>query len=249
MLVRELQDAKAKSPIVVTLLGIFMLVRDMHPSKAPLPIVVTLFEIFMLVRDLQSLKAPLPIVVTLFGIFMLVRKPQNSKALSPITFTSFLIEYLPFKLLGALSNFFPSLLYSTPNSSSTAFSRSSSVTSVLHTFSSFGFSTPNNLNEHIDKFFLALANRNIDRRVFVSSSANKPCRAVMVLLLLKSRLSAAEKRRRSDAPYSSSRDGLREMAFSERAMEAKAKSSMVSSKSSMVRRGCEKSLVPIVGDF
>ena len=32
-------------------------------------------------------------------------------------------------------------------------------------------------------------------------------------------------------------------------MEAKAKSSMVSSKSSMVRRGCEKSLVPIVGDF
>ena len=39
------------------------------------------------------------------------------------------------------------------------------------------------------------------------------------------------------------------MAFSERAMDAKAKSSMVSSKSSMVRSGCEKSFVPIVGDF
>ena len=38
-----------------------------------------------------------------------------------------------------------------------------------------------------DKFFLALAKRNIDRRVFASSSANKPCRAVKVLLLLKSR--------------------------------------------------------------
>ena len=39
------------------------------------------------------------------------------------------------------------------------------------------------------------------------------------------------------------------MAFSERAMEAKAKSSMVSSKSSMVRRGCEKSLVDYDGMF
>ena len=136
---------------------------------------------------MQCSKAPSPIVVTLFGIFMLARNSQSAKAQSPITFTPFLIEYLPFNPAGALSNLFQSLLYFTPNSSSTAFSRSSSVTSVLHTSSSFGFSTPNNLKEHMDKFFLALANRNIDRRVFVSSSANKPCRAVMVLLLLKSR--------------------------------------------------------------
>ena len=42
------------------------------------------------------------------------------------------------------------------------------------------------LKEHIDKFFLALANRNIDIRVLTFSSANKPCRAVKVLLLLNS---------------------------------------------------------------
>ena len=141
----------------------------------------------MLVRDLHALKAQSPIVVTLFGIFMLVRDSHIPKAPFQITFTPFLIEYLPLKLSGALSNLFQSLLYFTPNSSSTAFSRSSFVTFVLHTFSSFGFSMPNNLNEHIDKSFLALANRNIDMRVLASSSANKPCRAVMVLLLLKSR--------------------------------------------------------------
>ena len=134
---------------------------------------------------------------------MLVSDSQHPKALFPITFTPFLIEYSPFNPNGALSNLFQSLLYFTPNSSSTAFTRSSSVTSVLHTSSSFGFCTsftfgfcasssfgfctPNNLNEHIDKFFLALANRNIDIRVIASSSANKPCRAVKVLLLLKSR--------------------------------------------------------------
>ena len=117
---------------------------------------------------------------------MLVRNLHKKKALSPITFTPFLIEYLPLKLSGALSNLFQSLLYFTPNSSSTAFSRSSFVTTVLHTSSSFGFCKPNNLKEHMDKFFLALANRNIDMRVLASSSANKPCRAVKVLLLLKS---------------------------------------------------------------
>lgn len=141
----------------------------------------------MLVRELHNSKAQFPIVVTLFGIFMMVRDSQKKKALSPITFTPFLIEYSPIKLFGALSNLFQSLLYITPKLSPTAFSSSSFVTSVLHTSSYLGFSTPNNLNEHIDKFFWALANRNIDRRVFVSSSANKPCRAVMVLLLLKSR--------------------------------------------------------------
>ena len=157
----------------------------------------------MLMRESQNAKAECPIVVTLFGIFMLVRELHEEKASFPITFTPFLIEYLPLKLFGALSNLFQSLLYFTPNSSSTAFSRSSSVTSVLHISSSFGFCTsfsfgfcssssfgfckPNNLNEHIDKFFLALANRNIDIRVVASSSANKSCRAVMVLLLLKSR--------------------------------------------------------------
>ena len=125
-------------------------------------------------------------LVTLSGKSMLVRKKQHIKALFPITSTPFLIEYLPFKFSGALSNLFQSLLYFTPNSSSTAFLKSSSVTSVLHTSSSFGFCTPNNLKEHIDKSFLTLANRNIDRRVLASSSVNRPCKAVKVLLLLKS---------------------------------------------------------------
>ena len=197
--------------IVTTLLGIVMLVRDLQSAKARSPIVVTLLGIFMVVRESQNAKAPSPIIVTLLGMFMLVRYWQNNlragflaqvrelhpqKALFPITFTPSLIEYLPFNSLGAQSNLFQSLLYFTPNSSSTAFLRSSSVTSVLHTSSvtsvlhtssSFGFSTLNSRKEHIDKFFLALANRNIDSRVLVSSSANKSCRAVMVLLLLKSR--------------------------------------------------------------
>ena len=184
MLVRDSHAPKPQSPIVVTLFGMFMLVRDSQYQKAESPIVVTLFGMFMLVRDLQPQKAKCPIVVTLFGIFMLVRDLREKKATSPITFTPFLIEYLPLKLSGALSKFFQSLLYFTPNSSSTAFFKSSSVTSVLHT-SSFGFCTSNNLKEHMDKSFLALANRNIDIMVIASSSANNPCRAVKVLLLLK----------------------------------------------------------------
>ena len=140
-----------------------------------------------MVSELHNQKALFPIFVTLFGILILVSELHNQKALFPITFTPFLIEYSPFNPDGALSNLFQSLLYFTPNSSSTAFLISSSVTSVLHTSSSFGFSTLNSRKEHIDKFFLALANRNIDSRVLVSSSANKSCRAVMVLLLLKSR--------------------------------------------------------------
>ena len=118
---------------------------------------------------------------------MLVRDSHQKKAPFPITFTPFLIEYLPLKLFGFLSNLFQSLLYFTPNSSSTAFLRSSFVTSVLHTSFSFDFCILNNLKEHMDKFFLALANRNIDIRVLASSSANNPCMAVKVLLLLKSR--------------------------------------------------------------
>ncbi len=187
MLVSESQPQKAESPIVVTLFGMFMFTRNSQPQKACSPIVVTLFGIFMLVRESQDTKAEYPIVVTLLGIFMLVRDLQPPKATSPITFTPFLIEYLPLKLSGASSNLFQSLLYFTPNSSCTALLRSSSVTFVLHTSSSFGFCTPNNLKEHMDKSFLALANRNIARRVLVSSSANKPCRAVKVSLLLKSR--------------------------------------------------------------
>jgi len=140
--------------IVTTLLGIVMLVRNSQYAKAYFPIVVTLFGIFMLVRNSQYAKAFFPIVVTLFGIFMLVRNLQHPKAMFPITFTPFLIEYLPLKLSGAVSNLFQSLLYFTPNSSSTAFSRSSFVTFVLHTSSSFGFCKPNNLKEHIAKFFL-----------------------------------------------------------------------------------------------
>ena len=160
---------------------------NVHLKKALSPIFVTLSGISILVSNLHPAKAPSPIFVTLFGILILVSDLHSEKALFPITFTPSLIEYSPFNPDGALSNLFQSLLYFTPNSSSTAFSRSSSVTSVLHTSSSFGFCTPNNLNEHMDKSFLALANRNIDRRVLASSSANKLCMAVKVLLLLKSR--------------------------------------------------------------
>ena len=141
----------------------------------------------MFVRDSQQEKAFLPIVVTPFGMLMLTRDLQKRKALFAITFTPFLIEYTPSKSVGDLSTLFQSLLYFTPYSSSTAFLRSSSVTSVLHTSFFFGFCKPNNRKEHIDKSFWALANRNIDRRVLASTSANKPCRAAKILLLLKSR--------------------------------------------------------------
>ena len=50
---RFIQKEKASSPIVVTLLGIFMLVRESQPLKAKFQIVVTPFGIFMLVRDSQ----------------------------------------------------------------------------------------------------------------------------------------------------------------------------------------------------
>lgn len=176
---------------------------NVHLKKALSPIFVTLSGISILVSNLHPAKAPSPIFVTLFGILILVSDLHSEKALFTITFTPSLIEYSPFNPDGALSNLFQSLLYFTPNSSSIAFSISSFVTSVLHTSSSFGFCTsftfgfctsssfgfctPNNLKEHIDKFFLALAKRNIDIMVLASSSANKPCRAVMVLLLLKSR--------------------------------------------------------------
>ena len=49
-----LHNAKAPSPIVVTLFGIFMFVRDSHPLKAFFPIVLTLFGIFMVVREVQK---------------------------------------------------------------------------------------------------------------------------------------------------------------------------------------------------
>ena len=160
---------------------------NVHLKKALSPIFVTLSGISILVSNLHPAKAPSPIFVTLFGILILVSDLHSEKASFPITFNPFLIEYSPFNPDGAFSNLFQSLLYFTPNSSTTAFSRSSFVTSVLNASSSFGFCTLNNLKEHMDKFFLALAKRNIDRRVLASSSANKPCRAVNVLLLLKSR--------------------------------------------------------------
>ena len=138
-------------------------------------------------RDQHPLKALLPILITLFGMLMLSRYRQCRKAFFAITFTPFLIEYTPSKSSGALSILFQSLLYFTPYSSFIAFLKSSSVTSVLHTSFSFGFCKPNNRKEHIDKSFWALANRNIDRRVLASTSANKSCRAAKILLLLKSR--------------------------------------------------------------
>ena len=173
--------------MLVTLSGMVMLVRNLHSEKASSPILFTVLGMLILVRDLQSEKAPFPILVIPFGMLMLTRDSQKQKALFAITFTPILIEYTPSKFLGALSNLFQSLLYFTPYSSSTAFLRSSSVTSVLHTSISFGFCNPNNRKEHMDKSLWALANRNIDRRVLVSTSANKLCRAAKILLLLKSR--------------------------------------------------------------
>ena len=164
-----------------------MLLRELHLEKAWSPMLVTPFGMMMLVSESQPQKAFLPMLVKLSGKSMLVRKPHPWKASFPTTFTPSLIEYLPFNPIGALSNLFQSLLYFTPYSSSTAFLRSSSVTSVLHTSFSFGFCKPNNRKEHIDKSFWALAKRNIDRRVLASTSANKLCRAVKILLLLKSR--------------------------------------------------------------
>ena len=187
MLLREMHLEKAKSPIVVTLSGMLMLVRELQLEKAQSPILVTLSGMLILVRESQHEKACSPIFVTLSGIMIFVRKLQKSKARFPIIFTPFLTEYTSSKFMGALSTLFQSLLYFTPYSSSTAFLRSSSVTSVLHTSISFGFCNPNNRKEHIDKSFWALANRNIDRRVLASTSANKLCRAVKILLLLKSR--------------------------------------------------------------
>ena len=173
--------------MLVTLSGMVMLVRNLHSEKASSPILFTVLGMLILVRDLQSEKAPFPILVIPFGMLMLTRDSQKQKALFAITFTPILIEYTPSKFLGALSNLFQSLLYFTPYSSSTAFLRSSSVTSVLHTSISFGFCNPNNRKEHIDKSFWALAKRNIHRRVLASTSANKSCRAAKILLLLKSR--------------------------------------------------------------
>ena len=187
MLLREMHLEKAKSPIVVTLSGMLMLVRELQLEKAQSPILVTLSGMLILVRESQHEKACSPIFVTLSGIMIFVRKLQKSKARFPIIFTPFLTEYTSSKFMGALSTLFQSLLYFTPNSSSTAFLRSSLVTSVLHTSFSFGFCKPNNRKEHMDKSFWALANRNIDRRVLASTSANKPCRAAKILLLLKSR--------------------------------------------------------------
>ena len=64
--------------------------------------------VLIIVSESHIVKACIPMLVTLSGKSMLVRKKQHIKALFPITSTPFLIEYLPFKFSGALSNLFQS---------------------------------------------------------------------------------------------------------------------------------------------
>ena len=52
-LFKDLQPAKATTPMLVTLFGIVMLVKEEHLAKALSPMLVTLFGIVMLVKDLQ----------------------------------------------------------------------------------------------------------------------------------------------------------------------------------------------------
>ena len=61
MLVRLVQNAKAYSPMLVTLSGIVMFVRLVQLYEGPeRPILVTLSGIVMLIRLVQPEKAPFP---------------------------------------------------------------------------------------------------------------------------------------------------------------------------------------------
>lgn len=83
----RLQLSKAKSPIEVTLSGIFIEVKFSQSSKALSPIEVTLLGIFMEDKLLQPLKIPFAIEVTLLGITMELKEEQSSKAYSHINLT------------------------------------------------------------------------------------------------------------------------------------------------------------------
>ena len=142
-----MHPSKAQSPILFTELGIVIEVRPRHPPKAPSPILFTELGIVIEVRPRQPLKTQFPILFTELGIVIEVRPRQPLKALSPILFTELgiVIEVRPLQLAKApaqitlvpdLTTYFiilslassslsPSLLYITPNSSSTALAKSS----------------------------------------------------------------------------------------------------------------------------
>ena len=82
---REVHSAKAKFPILVTLLGIVTEVKE-QPQKACSPMLVTLLGIVTEVRDPHQLKAPSPMLVTLLGIVTEV-KEQPQKAFTPMLIT------------------------------------------------------------------------------------------------------------------------------------------------------------------
>ena len=77
---KDLQSAKAPSPMAVTDSGIVMFAKDSQPSKAKSPISVTDSGIVMLAKDSQPAKAPSPMAVTDSGIVMLAKDLQSKKA-------------------------------------------------------------------------------------------------------------------------------------------------------------------------
>ena len=90
MEVRPLQDAKAQSPMLVTLLGIVVL---LHPAINVLDDVSIIalqllresylvfpFSTTMVVKSQQSTKAKYPMLITLLGIMMEGRPQQYAKA-------------------------------------------------------------------------------------------------------------------------------------------------------------------------
>ena len=95
MLSRRLHIENAKSPILVTLLGMLILVRLLHWENAASSMLVTLLGIVMLARLEHPKKARRPMFVTLLGMVICVRLSHNSNALSAMTLVSFLITYLP----------------------------------------------------------------------------------------------------------------------------------------------------------
>ena len=86
-LVKELQPAKAPSPIWVTDSGMVKLVKELQPAKAPSPIWVTDSGMVKLVKELQPEKALSPISVTDSGMVKLVKELQPAKAPSPTSVT------------------------------------------------------------------------------------------------------------------------------------------------------------------
>ena len=85
MLCKEVQCAKAPSPIWVTESGRVMLFKEVQPSKALLPISVAESGMVMLCKEVQCAKAPLPIRVTESGMVTRSKEAQPMKAISPIT--------------------------------------------------------------------------------------------------------------------------------------------------------------------